>query len=85
MMKGKEYKKMLKTLKLSQAKAAAFLGISPRQSRRLAGDHADITMAQEKLLRLMVHLAITPQIVNDICKIKPVASSKKKTTEDAVA
>lgn len=71
-MKGREYKKALKTLKLSQAKGALFLGFSTRQSRRIAANNgkAALRLADEKLLRVMLEFSITVEMVDGLMKAK---------------
>lgn len=67
-MKGRDYKKALKVLGLSQAKAATFLGFSTRQSRRIASKDgaAMLGLADEKLLRTMLQFSLTVEMVNNL-------------------
>jgi DNA-binding transcriptional regulator YiaG len=58
-----QYRDAIERLGLSQRKAAAFLGVDERQSRRWAAGDAAIPESAAKLLRLMVRLKILPDNV----------------------
>jgi transcriptional regulator with XRE-family HTH domain len=58
-----QYRTAIERLGLSQVRAAAFLGISDRQSRRFALGEASIPPCIDKLLRLMVRLNLKPEDV----------------------
>lgn len=81
-----EYRASIKALGLSQRKAAGFLGISFRQSRRLATGDYSPSLSAEKLLRMMLELGLTPQIVNEINErgqTKPSKAKKKRAAATA--
>jgi DNA-binding transcriptional regulator YiaG len=59
-MTAKQYRSAIERLGLSQVKAAAFLGVSPRQSRRWALGEAKIPKGYATLLRVMVDRGIKP-------------------------
>lgn len=84
-MKGRDYKKGIKALKLSQAKAAVFFGFSTRQSRRIASPNAsaELRLADEKLLRVMLQYGLTVEMVDDLLK-KP-KRAKAAPKKDAAA
>ena len=58
-----QYRDAIERLGLSQRKAAAFLGIDERQSRRWAAGDAGIPESVAKLLRLMIRLEIATEDV----------------------
>jgi hypothetical protein len=58
-----QYRKALKAIGLSQARAATFLGISLRTSQGYALGEYPIPEAIAKLLRLMVRLGLRPDEV----------------------
>lgn len=75
-MQGKVYKRSLKMLNISQAKMSVFLGISSRQSRRVASETAELTLAAEKLIRVMLELGLSPAMVDTMMN-KKIAVPKK--------
>lgn len=88
--KGKDFKKLLSKLKLSQARGGKFLGYSARQARRIAGGHNDLSVAAEKLMKVMIHLGLSPEVVETISsggKPKPMTkpSAKKGASASTVA
>lgn len=84
-MKTAEYKKAIATVGLSQNKAAAFLGFSTRQSRRIAKGEADLSEGETLLLKVMIHLALTPEAVHKIAGVEPPAKKKKAAAAAAQA
>lgn len=60
-MTPKQYRAAIDRLGLSQVKAAAFLGVSPRQSRRWALGEGEIPKAEATLLRVMIKYNIKPE------------------------
>jgi DNA-binding transcriptional regulator YiaG len=58
-----QYRAALATLGLSQAKAAAFLGVSLRSSSGWARGEYPVPIAIAKLLKLMVKREIAPEEV----------------------
>jgi hypothetical protein len=65
-----EYRDCIEALGLSQIAAAQFLGISPRQSRRLASGERVPEIWVEIVLRLMVKYNISVDTVNRLIKRK---------------
>jgi hypothetical protein len=65
-----EYRDCIAALGLSQIAAAEFLGISPRQSRRLASGERVPEIWVEIVLRLMVEYNISVDEVNKLIKRK---------------
>ena len=65
-MTPKQYRAAIGKLGLSQTKAAMFLGISPRQSRRLVSGDGVVPASTEKLLCLMLKNGLTVDQVNEI-------------------
>lgn len=63
-MTPKQYLGALKRLGLSQNAAAAFLGISPRQNRRIIAGVYELPIAAEKLLAVMLSVNWTVDQVN---------------------
>jgi DNA-binding transcriptional regulator YiaG len=55
-----QYRTAIAKLGLSQVKAALFLGVSPRQSRRWALGESPIPEGYAMLLRLMIRHGLTP-------------------------
>jgi DNA-binding transcriptional regulator YiaG len=60
-MTANQYRAAIKSLRLSQAKAALFLGVSLRASQGWALGENPVPVAVAKLLRLMIRLHITPE------------------------
>lgn len=58
-----QYRAAIKRLGLSQVRAAAFLGVSPRTSQGYALGEYPVPEAVAKLLRLMVRLGLSPDEV----------------------
>ena len=58
-----QYKKAIEALGLSQVRAGAFLGVSPRTSQGYALGEYPVPTAIAKLLRLMVKLGLKPEDV----------------------
>jgi transcriptional regulator with XRE-family HTH domain len=58
-----QYRNAIEKLGLSQVRAAAFLGISPRTSQGYALGEYPVPEAVAKLLRLMIKLGISPEDV----------------------
>jgi|SRR5262245_38002163 len=71
MMKGKEYRKHLEALGMTQRSVAKFLGISERSSGRYAIDASDIPKVIELLLRVMVETGMTPDKAYALTNYKP--------------
>lgn len=69
-MKGKVYKTALKMVGLSINKAGPFLGITSRQSFRVAAGDAELPGGAEKLLRLMMRLELTAANVDHLVVFK---------------
>lgn len=65
-MKGKAYKAALKKVGLSINAAGPFLGITSRQSFRIAAGEADLHEAGRKLLLLMIRLETGAAMVSAI-------------------
>lgn len=61
-----QFKTAIAKLGLSQVKAGHFLGISPRQSRRLIAGDGVVPTSVEKLLRLMLKRGLSVDEVNEI-------------------
>lgn len=68
-----EYRAALDTLGLSQARAAALLGVKPRTSERWAAGEVPITETAARLLRYLVHIGADPARVESIlqCEKQP--------------
>lgn len=62
-MTSTQYRSAIEGLKLSQVRAAAFLGVSPRTSQGYALGEYPVPEAIAKLLRLMVRLKLNPEDV----------------------
>ena len=58
-----QYRSAIEKLGLSQVRAAAFLGVSPRTSQGYALGEYPVPEAVAKLLRLMVKLGLKPEDV----------------------
>ena len=58
-----QYRTAIEKLELSQVRAAAFLGVSPRTSQGYALGEYPVPEAVAKLLRLMVKLGLKPEDV----------------------
>jgi plasmid maintenance system antidote protein VapI len=65
-----EYRESIDALGLNQLAAAKFLGISPRQSRRLASGERSPEICVEIVLRLMVTYDISVDDVNRLIRRK---------------
>jgi DNA-binding transcriptional regulator YiaG len=63
LMTPKQYAAAIEALGMSQRAAGAFLGVDERTSRRWVLGESAIPESAAKLLRLMVHLKITPEDV----------------------
>lgn len=61
-----EYRRALKALGLSVTKAGPFLGITSRQSFRIAAGDAKLPKAAEQLLLVMLRHGITPDGIQAI-------------------
>ena len=61
-MTNKQYRAAIGQLNLSQIAAGKMLGLSPRQSQRIATD-APISKPVEKLLKLIIRLKLSPEDV----------------------
>jgi len=61
-----QYKRALKALGLSVNQAGPFLGISSRQSFRIASGAAEIPEAARKLLLLLLYNGQTPALMDQI-------------------
>jgi hypothetical protein len=66
LMTADDYVAAIGKLRLSQVKAADFLGFSPRTSRRIVADEAEVPASAAKLLRLMIKHRLS---VDDVDKI----------------
>lgn len=62
-MTSSQYRDAIAKLGLSQLRAAAWLGLSPRQGQRYASGEADIPEPVAKLLRLVIGLGLRPDDV----------------------
>jgi hypothetical protein len=62
-MTANQYRSAIEKLGLSQVRAAAFLGVSPRTSQGYALGEYPVPEAIAKLLRLMVRLNLNPDEV----------------------
>jgi len=62
-MTAARYKKVIKSLGLSQRKAAKFIGVNERTSRRYASGEWPVPRATAMLLAVMEHRGIKPQRV----------------------
>lgn len=62
-MNHNEYRAVIAQLGLSQLRAAAWLGLSPRQGQRYASGEAEIPEPVAKLLRLLIRLEMPPDDV----------------------
>lgn len=63
-----EYRRALKALGLSVTKAGPFLGITSRQSFRIAAGAADLPLAAQKLLLVMIYLSVRPESADILVK-----------------
>lgn len=62
-MTSSQYRDAIAHLGLSQLRAAAWLGLSPRQGQRYASGEAEIPEPVAKLLRLLIRLEMHPDDV----------------------
>jgi transcriptional regulator with XRE-family HTH domain len=60
-----QYRAAIKRLGLSQAQAAAFLGVSPRTSQGWALGEYPVPLVVDRLLSLMVRLNLKPEDLKD--------------------
>ena len=63
---ARQVKMTFKKLGLSQLAAARFLGISPRQCRRIVAGEATIDPSAAKLLAIMLKRKLTPEVVDKL-------------------
>ena len=64
-MKPGEYRRHIEKLDLSQVRAGAAFGLSPRQSQRLAGGESSVPRPVAKLLNLVLKRKITMEDVSN--------------------
>jgi len=64
-MKKREYRQAIEKLKLSQVRAGAVFGLSPRQSQRLALGESSVPPPVAKLLKLILKRKITIEDVRN--------------------
>jgi recombinational DNA repair protein (RecF pathway) len=68
-MTGEEYREAIDTLKMTQVGSARFFGVAETTVRRWIAEQLDAPLAVVMLLKVMVHLGLTPNDVIDICGI----------------
>lgn len=61
-----EYRAALDTLRISQARAGALLGVKQRTSERWAAGEVPVTETAARLLRYLIHIGADPTQVERI-------------------